>query len=189
MSKTVADYKITYPFGYTKAYGSFHTGVDRPTPYGTPLVINGVKVGETGNSGYVLPPPTKANPKNGAHSHISKLQNGALVDPKTGGFTFKSAVVTEINEDGRNGKYIRVQGDGFSWVYCHLSKQLCKVGQKLKVRAPLPIPTRKFYKVKSGDTTTSIARKHKITLAKLAKLNPKVKNLNWIYIGQRLRVK
>lgn len=177
--KDASKYPVTYKFGYSKAYGGFHTGVDRPTPLGTPVVINGVKVAETGNTGY----------STGPHLHISKLLNGALVDPKTGGFSFKSAVVTEINEDGRNGKYIRVQGDGYSWVYCHLSKQLCKVGQKLKVRAPLPLPTRKFYKVVSGDTATAIARKHKITLAKLAKLNPGIKNLNYIYVGQKLRVK
>src|SRR5690606_40665058 len=112
-------------------------------------------------------------------------------NPTGQGFSFKNAVVTQIDDldNDANGKYVRVQADGYSWVYLHLSKITCKVGQKLKVRAPLPIPTRKFYKVVSGDTATKIAKKYKITLARLAKLNPSVKNLNWIYVGQKLRVK
>jgi len=187
--KDASKYPVTYKFGYSKAYGGYHTGEDRPTPYGTPLVINGVKVGETGNSGYVLPAPTKQNPKNGSHLHISKLIYGALVDPSNGGFSFKSAVVTQISVDGRNGRFIRVQGDGADYVYCHLSKVTCKVGQKLRVKAPLPIPTRKFYKVKSGDTATAIARKYKLTIKQFAKKNPKIVNLDWIYPGQKVRVR
>jgi hypothetical protein len=50
-----------------------------------------------------------------------------------GGFTFQSATVTEVNQDSVNGKYVRVQGDGASWVYLHLSdNSLVKVGQELK---------------------------------------------------------
>lgn len=49
--------------------------------------------------------------------------------------------------------------------------------------------TKKYYTVKKGDTMTGIAKKYKTTLAKLDKLNPGIKNLNEIDIGQKVRVK
>ncbi len=46
----------------------------------------------------------------------------------------------------------------------------------------------KIHTVKSGDTLSSIARKHKTTVAKIMKLN-KLKNANQLKIGQKIRVK
>jgi murein DD-endopeptidase MepM/ murein hydrolase activator NlpD len=46
----------------------------------------------------------------------------------------------------------------------------------------------KVHIVKSGETLSSIARKHKTTVAKLIKLN-KLKNANQLKIGQKLKVK
>lgn len=48
---------------------------------------------------------------------------------------------------------------------------------------------KKYYKVKYGDTMSGIALRHKTTLAKLDKLNPKIKNLNKINVGLKVRVK
>lgn len=194
MSKTAKDYPVQYKYGYSKEYGGWHTGEDRPAPYGTPLVINGVQVALTGNSGYVLPKPTTANPKAGSHIHIGKWLNWSSSNPANGGFAFSNAKVTQIGFDARNGKFIRVQADGYSWVYLHLSHVTCKVGQVLKVSAPLPIPIlRRFITVQKGQTVDSISRIYGLNRANnyqgFRQLNPNVRNVNWIYVGQKVRVK
>lgn len=48
--------------------------------------------------------------------------------------------------------------------------------------------TKKYYKVKKGDTLSKIAVKYGTTVQKIAKLNG-IKNVNKIYPGQKLRVK
>ncbi|PLS01889.1 cell wall hydrolase [Neobacillus cucumis] len=40
------------------------------------------------------------------------------------------------------------------------------------------------YTVNSGDTMTGIARSHNLSLQELAKYNPQIKNLDFIYVGQ-----
>lgn len=194
MAKTAKDYPVQYPYGYSKAYGGWHTGEDRPCPWGTPLVINGVEVAKTGNSGYVLPAPTPSRPKAGAHLHVGKYAGGVSHNPNGQGFTFREARVTEIGRDGRNGLFVRVQADGYSWVYLHLSSTSCKVGQALKVKTPINIPIlRKFYTVQRGDTVDAISRKFGLDRRNnyqgFRQLNPGVKNINWIYAGQKVRVK
>lgn len=42
------------------------------------------------------------------------------------------------------------------------------------------------YDVKPGDTMSSIARDHQLTLQELADSNPQISNLNLIYIGQKI---
>jgi N-acetylmuramoyl-L-alanine amidase len=42
------------------------------------------------------------------------------------------------------------------------------------------------YDVKPGDTMSSIARDHHLTLRELADANPEISNLNLIYIGQKI---
>ncbi|MGD2330720.1 cell wall hydrolase [Bacillus subtilis] len=42
------------------------------------------------------------------------------------------------------------------------------------------------YEVKSGDTMYKVATQHNMSLQELASLNPQVKNLDLIYIGQNL---
>ena len=51
-----------------------------------------------------------------------------------------------------------------------------------------PKDTKKYYTVKKGDTLTAIAKKYKTTVKQLAKWND-IKNVNLIYVGQKLRVK
>lgn len=123
----ITDYPVTTPYGYVIGYplnNGFHQGIDYGCPVGTPAVVNGVTIGLSGNSGE----------STGPHCHVGKWLNGAVQNPGVGnGFSFNSAVVTEINEDATNGKYVRVQGDGFSWVYLHLSdNSKVKVGQVLQ---------------------------------------------------------
>ncbi|MGV3621975.1 MAG: glycoside hydrolase family protein [Archangium sp.] len=51
-----------------------------------------------------------------------------------------------------------------------------------------PSTGKKDYRVRAGDTMSGIAAKHKMSLAALAKLNPQVKNLNQISVGQLIHV-
>lgn len=139
MSKTVRDYPVKYKFGYSVAYGGYHTGEDRSAPHGTPVKINNTIIGLSGNTGYVLPKPTASNPKAGSHHHISKHGlTGKLIDPKGSGFKMFSipgrrAKVYQVGEDSRNGKYIRVRASsGRTYIHCHLSKITCKVGTIIK---------------------------------------------------------
>jgi murein DD-endopeptidase MepM/ murein hydrolase activator NlpD len=151
-------------------------------PQGTPVVVNGVQIGLSGQSGFVT----------GAHLHIGRFVNGVDTPPHNGGFVFNNAIVTQIASDPTNGNYVRVQADGASWVYLHLSKQTCKVGQKLIVpKPPLPIPfIRQYYTVVSGDTVTKIAAKYGHSAGWIIYLNPQIQpNPNFITVGQRLRVK
>ena len=123
----VPDFPVTTPFGWVPGYplnNGYHNGIDYGCPVGTTVIVNGVTIGLTGNTGS----------STGPHCHVGRWVGGKATDPGVGGgFTFQSAVVTEINEDNVNGKYVRVQGDGASWVYLHLSNnQLVSVGQELE---------------------------------------------------------
>ena len=46
-----------------------------------------------------------------------------------------------------------------------------------------------YYIVKKGDTLSAIAKMYKTTVAKLKYLNPAIKDVNKIYVGQKIRVK
>lgn len=123
-----SQYPITTPYGKVAGYplnNGFHNGIDYGCPVGTPVVVNGVTIGLSGATGYVT----------GPHLHVGRWVNGQVTDPGVGGgFHFNSAVVTEVSHDATNGNFVRIQGDGASWVYLHLSKQLVSVGQELKVQ-------------------------------------------------------
>jgi hypothetical protein len=129
-----SDFPITFPYGATSApYGTpqspYHRGTDRAMPEGTPVVVNGVQIGLSGRSGWAT----------GPHLHIGRFVNGRDTNPGNGGFNFNSAVVTQVAEDATNGKYVRVQADGASWVYLHMSQPTCSAGQVLSPPAP-PAP-------------------------------------------------
>jgi LysM repeat protein len=53
---------------------------------------------------------------------------------------------------------------------------------------PAPTVVRKqFYRVRAGDTLTSIARRFHVSVARLEQLNPRVRSTS-LFIGQRIRV-
>lgn len=136
--KDASQYPITQPYGYDPSYplnGGNHLGVDYGCPVGTPIVVNGVTIGLSGSTGAVT----------GPHLHVGRWVNGKATDPGKGGFSFNSAQVTEVSQDPTNGKFVRVQGDGASWVYLHMSdNSKVKVGQVLQgdnmssTRKPIP---------------------------------------------------
>lgn len=102
----------------------FHKGIDYGCPVGTPIVVNRVTIGISGATGAVT----------GPHVHVGRWVNGQSTDPGVGnGWKFNSAVVTEIGSDPTNGNFVRVQGDGASWVYLHMSdNSKVKVDQVLQ---------------------------------------------------------
>lgn len=68
-------------------------------------------------------------------------------------------------------------------------------GQRLKIMgknkstppAP-PAPVVKYYSVRAGDTFSKIAEKHRMSIAQLRNLNPKI-NINRLTVGQRIRIR
>lgn len=125
---TAKDYPVTTPYGQVPGYplnGGFHNGIDYGAPSGTPVVVNGKTIGLVGATGYVT----------GAHLHVGRWVGGTVTNPGVGGgFSFNSAVVTQVDTVGNsnNGKFVRIQGDGASWVYLHLSQINVSVGQSLQ---------------------------------------------------------
>lgn len=62
-------------------------------------------------------------------------------------------------------------------------------GDKLKTVAPKTTTKAKPYVVKNGDTFSQIALNHKLTVDQLKKLNPNIKNIDNIYVTQKINVK
>jgi hypothetical protein len=136
------DYPVSFPYGATTAPytpSNPHKGDDRAMPKGTPILINGVQIGTSGQTGFVT----------GPHLHTGKWANGRHYNPNGQGFTFNEAIVTQIDtlDNDANGRYVRVQADGYSWVYLHMDTITCSVGQRLT--APVS-EYPKWVRVKSG---------------------------------------
>ncbi|EJE97926.1 Phage lysin, partial [Liquorilactobacillus mali KCTC 3596 = DSM 20444] len=62
------------------------------------------------------------------------------------------------------------------------------VGEKLKVSGFVTTSSKVYYTVKKGDTLSVISKNYGTTVASIKTLNG-LKNVNYIYVGQSLRVK
>ena len=74
-----------------------------------------------------------------------------------------------------------------------LSTDVIFPGQSLKVKAPnVQTPTNTTatgtYTIKSGDSLSAIAKNHNTTLSQLLSLNPAIKDVNRINVGQKITV-
>jgi len=116
---------------------------------------------------------------------LLKAQQSKPVTPK------KS--ITEIANEVIAGKWgsgavrkskLKKAGYDYDKVQAEVNKIL-----KAKEKAEKAKTTKKYVTVKKGDTMTSIAKANKTTLATLKKLNPTIKDINKIYVGQKIRVK
>lgn len=131
--------------------------------------------------------------------------------PKASLLYMKGHVGSFVGNTKRNGKEYNViectksfgGGVVYSWVDTDGTRRSCKGGAKngkwvshgLMSRyisyikeEPKPEPeikpVQKVYYVKKGDTLTSIAKAHGMSLAKLVSYNPQIRDINKISIGQ-----
>lgn len=88
--------------------------------------------------------------------------------------------IYNVLQTKKSGNYIWAQLDDNVW---------CALNDGAGWTKTYPIETAEYYVVKRGDTMSKIAKQYNTTLAKLKTLNPQIKNLNLIEIGQRVRVK
>ncbi len=65
----------------------------------------------------------------GPHTHVGKWQGSQVLDPGTqGGKTLTSPKVIFTGSDSTNGNYIKLESQGYQWVYLHLNQINVKVG-------------------------------------------------------------
>lgn len=119
------DFPITTGYGQIPGYplnDGFHRGEDRTMPVGTQVLVNGMEIGLSGNTGA----------STGAHLHIGKWVNGLVQPPQGQGFDLPGAVVYDTGFDATDGNFVRLIASGVIWVYLHLSKISVKAGQIIK---------------------------------------------------------
>jgi hypothetical protein len=144
------DFPVTTPFGQVPGYplnNGFHNGIDYGCPTGTPVIVNGITIGISNNTGA----------STGPHLHVGKYVNGQVQDPGVGnGFQFNSAVVYDTGYDSTNGNYVRITGDGALWNYLHLEEVLVTKGQVLEgeddmTQSEAEKVVTYFYRLGTGD--------------------------------------
>lgn len=91
-------------------------------------------------------------------------------------YSWVDADGTRRNKKGgvKNGKWTH-HGKFTPWV-------------EYEVEKPKEEKSGSYYYVKSGDTLSSIAKKFGLTMTEIAKLNPQIKNLNVIHVGDKIVV-
>lgn len=146
MTKTAADYPVTFPYGaitppYSKA--NPHSGEDRAMLMHTPIVVGDTCIGLSGGA--------KGSPgagkSTGPHLHIQKAVGGKAQHPYGAGLGNSlawPAVVTETGQNSEIGNFIRLtDANGVRWSYFHLSEIVVKEGQLIRKMEESVKPTHK----------------------------------------------
>lgn len=126
---TAQDYAVSFGYGAQDGYyygpngivGPYHKGNDRPTPSGTPIVINGTTIGHTGATGMV----------SGAHLHTQAWTGSTGNTQNPSPFEFQPGVVVGTGTASQWGNFVTVTVNGVNLTYCHLSQINVSNGQNL----------------------------------------------------------
>jgi murein DD-endopeptidase MepM/ murein hydrolase activator NlpD len=191
------NYWGTFNSKYGPRWGRMHRGIDLGLNTGDTLrsTFNGiVRYAQFNKGGYgncvVI---RHFNGLETLYAHLSKL----LVVP--GQLVFSSDIIGLGGTTGRSdGPHLhfetRYKGRSFNPLKIFDKDSLSMHSDHIVLRKKditdpaIPKPKRKYHTVKSGETLSHIAGKHRTSISKLKNLNG-IRNVNKINIGQRIRVK
>jgi hypothetical protein len=126
-----ADYPVTFGYkaqdgkyyGPNGSVGFYHRGNDRACPSGTPIVIGGVTIGQTGATGIVSGPHL--------HTQACTANSSYADDFDPGPYEFKPGTVIVAGGHSQFGNRIVIRVGGADITYAHLSKINVQVGQEV----------------------------------------------------------
>lgn len=128
--KSAEQYPISFPYhGTPYTIYPKHHGTDYAAPIGTPVVISGVTIGLTGNTGY----------STGPHLHVdradrypaSRLEHYSNPTTPTKWYNIQGTVVFAGNAGSAGNMVVIKTPKGNYFRFLHLSKINAKVGQKI----------------------------------------------------------
>lgn len=132
--KDLSQYNISFPYGattppYSPAHP--HRGADRKCPIGTPVIINGVTIGLTGNSGSYNGQPYAP------HCHIQAWVGDVANTRNPAPYEFKGGTVINTGVGPQWGNFVTILVDGVNVTYAHLSKINVKKGDRIPQGEPM----------------------------------------------------
>ena len=154
-------------------FGWKHHGQDYPAKIGTKVVAP--------QSGKVV-----LAGRNGSAGNEVRIQSGSTVSR----LLHLNQIVVKVGQTVKQGQQVGTSGNTGFTTGPHLHWSVSKSGKYVDPIAQIYVaPKPIYYIVRSGDTMTAIAKKHGLTLTKLKALNPQIKDINKISIGQKVRVR
>jgi len=123
------NYKVTFPYNARYSNGGRHRGNDRACPQGTDVIVGGVLIAKTGNTGLTT----------GPHLHTQAGTDKACQkDINPGPLEFQPGKVVNAGTGPQWGKFVTVQVGNQFISYCHLSSINVSIGTVISAPAPTP---------------------------------------------------